>query len=330
MSTPLPGSPAAAALPGGPDTGSPFHAGEQELQARAGLRERMEQVGRKVIRDFMPDQHRELFEQLPLLVVGSLDEQQRPWASWLCGQPGFVRSPDARRLQVQARVDAGDPLATRLAVGQPLGLLGIQLETRRRNRMNGRISEVGADGFTVQVEESFGNCPQYIQARLPSFVPPAAAGLPAPPRAESRQLSPLAASLVAAADTLFIASAAPGAAGVDVSHRGGRPGFVALSQDAGGTVLTLPDYRGNFLFNTLGNLRLWPHAGLLFPDFERGGLLQLTGSTEIIWDGPEVEAVPGAQRLLRFRVESGWWRAGALPLRWSAPQLAPQLAALGE
>ncbi|MCW7538367.1 pyridoxamine 5'-phosphate oxidase family protein [Aquabacterium sp. A7-Y] len=319
-----------ASLPGWPGEESPFHAGEMALQARAGLRERIEQVGRKVIRDFMPAQHRELFAQLPLLVAGSVDGFGRPWASLLCGPAGFVSSPDARCLRVQALPEADDPLSGQLAVDARLGLLGIQLETRRRNRMNGRVARLDGSGFTVAVRESFGNCPQYIQAREPRWLS-AAEGQArrAPARPEGPRLSAEAQALVQRADTLFIASAAPGA-GADVSHRGGRPGFVAIAGDGRGSVLSLPDYRGNFLFNTLGNLLLWPHAGLLFPDFDSGGLLQLTGRTEIVWDGPEVETRPGAQSLLRFHVEQGVWRPGALPLSWSAAQWAPQLQALKE
>ena len=100
-----------AALPGRPGDREPFHAGERELQARAGVRERMAEVGTRVIRDFMPDQHRELFAKLPLIVVGSLDEAGRPWASLLAGAPGFVSTPDARLMRIDALPHPDDPLA---------------------------------------------------------------------------------------------------------------------------------------------------------------------------------------------------------------------------
>ncbi|AKJ32203.1 pyridoxamine 5'-phosphate oxidase family protein [Caldimonas brevitalea] len=326
MSPPPPASP--ETLPGWPGPGSPFHPGERELQERAGLRERMEQVGRKVVRGMMPAQHRELFAQLPWMLVGSLDAQQRPCASVLVGPPGFVHAQDERHLRIACLPRADEPLAAHLALGSPVGLLGLQLETRRRNRMNGAVAALDEQGFTVRVEQSFGNCPQYIQARTPRFVE--RPHLPAASWPEGTLLSEHARSLVAGADTLFIASAAapvPGDAsrGVDVSHRGGRSGFVRLSERDGQTLLTLPDYRGNFMFNTLGNLQLWPHASLLFIDFDRGDVLRLAGQTEIVWDGPEVATFPGAQRLLRVQVEAGTWQAGVLPLRWSAPEWAPQL-----
>lgn len=310
---------------------TPFHAGETAVQERAGTRTQAEAIGARVIRDFMPDQHRELFGKLPTLLVGSLDAQGRPWASMLAGRPGFVTSPDARTLRIGARPDARDPLAAQLVPQAPLGLLGLEPATRRRNRVNGRVLAVDPDGFTLAVEQSFGNCPQYIQAREPAWVEAA----PAPAQTFGTTLPRPAAALVQRADTLFIASAAAarggaGAHGVDISHRGGRPGFVRVQRDASGAqVLTLPDFRGNNLFNTLGNLSAWPRAGLLFVDPDNGDRLQLSGTAEIVWSGPELAGFAGALRLVRVVVEAGLWAPGALPLRWSAPVYAPQLAATG-
>jgi len=315
---------------------SPFHAGEQALQARAGMRERLAKFGTKAIRDFMPDQHRVLFAELPIVVVGALDARRRPWASVLTGTPGFMSSPDPRTLRIAARPGYADPLAAGLVAGAPVGLLGIQLETRRRNRMNGTVIEADEDGFVVRVDQSFGNCPQYIQARAPVFAAePSAVVAPRPARAEGAVLSADAAALARRADTFFIATASPAAGGgdptegVDVSHRGGKPGFVHVREDAGRTVLTSPDFRGNSFFNTLGNLALNPRAGVVFVDFATGDLLSLTGEAKVVWDGPELAAFAGAERLLRFRVEEGVWLENAVPLRWSAPEPAPQLAATG-
>ena len=115
--------------------------------------------------------------------------------------------------------------------------------------------------------------------------------------------------------------------GVDVSHRGGLPGFVQVIDDTDGTSLVIPDYQGNFFFNTLGNLLQWPLAGLLFVDPATGDMLQLAVTTMLQLEGPELAAFAGAQRLLLCRVTQGLWRESALPLLWSAPQYAPQFAA---
>jgi hypothetical protein len=186
------------------------------------------------------------------------------------------------------------------------------------------------------VRQSFGNCPKYIQARAWEWTD----GAPPPDTAmhERSALSEEAHRLIADADTFFIATAAANASaadaaradGVDVSHRGGTSGFVRVGVAAdGATELTVPDFVGNFMFNTLGNLVVNPRAGLLFVDFARGDLLGLTGSVAIVWDGPEVEAFAGAQRLLRIRIEEGWRVHQALPLRWSAPEPSPHLDGLG-
>ena len=310
-----------------------FHEGERAVQARVGeaVRERLAQMGPRVIRDFMPDQHREFFAQLPFVIVGTVDAAGQPWASVLAQPPGFIQSPDAHHLQLQAQALPGDPLQHTLREGAPIGLLGIEPQTRRRNRLNGVVRGAGAAGFGVELRQSFGNCPKYIQAREPVYLPERPRGEPVVHQASV--LDDAARRLVAGADTLFIATAYAGdpeaagaAAGVDVSHRGGKPGFVRV--DADGT-LTMPDFAGNFFFNTLGNIAINPRAGLLFMDFSHGDLLYLAVTAEIVWEGPELQAFEGAQRLLRFRVQSAKRVEASLPLRWGAAELSPVLQATG-
>jgi len=297
------------------------------MQARAGVRDRIEQLGRTIIRDHMPDQHRELFGKLPTLLAGAVDADGQPWATMLHGPPGFVSTPDSRSMRVAALPAPEDPLQPLLTEGAAVGLLGLEPQTRRRNRANGTIAVASPEGFEIRVEQSFGNCPKYIQAREPrpeARAPGAAVALGPRLGADAR-------ALVRRADTLFIASASaarPGrtgrGAGVDVSHRGGRPGFVQVTDTAAGLRLTLPDYSGNRLFNTFGNLVAWPFAGLLFVDHASGSLLHLATRAELQHDGPELASHTGAERLLHLHLLAGCWRAGALPLAWSAPEPAPQ------
>jgi uncharacterized protein len=308
---------------------TPWHEGERILQARHGVAERMESVGQRVIRDFMPEQHRQFFEQLPFVVIGSVDGAGRPWASLLEGPPGFARSPDPRLLSFDRRPPIGDPVNEGIFEGASVGLLGIELATRRRNRMNGRAVAVGDDGFAVAVEQSFGNCPQYIQLREPVRTDP-----PSPPsRAPLETLAHLdaeAVALIEGADTCFVASFAdvsqdPARRAVDVSHRGGRPGFMRVEGDR----LTLPDFAGNLHFNTLGNLLVNPRAGLLIADFASGDVLQLSGRTDILDDSPEVRSFEGAERLWRLHVESAVRRRGALDIRLALREPSHQSLATG-
>jgi predicted pyridoxine 5'-phosphate oxidase superfamily flavin-nucleotide-binding protein len=116
---------------------SPWHRGEREVHRRLGVSEEIEAIGGHNIRPFMPDQHRLFFAQLPFMLVGSVDRTGRPWASLLSGRPGFVQSPDPRLLHVAALPAPGDPLVEALVPGARVGMLGIELPTRRRNRSTG-------------------------------------------------------------------------------------------------------------------------------------------------------------------------------------------------
>lgn len=327
-----------------PATGGAFHAGERLLQARAGVAGRMDELGTRLIRDHMPDQHRIFFARQPYVVVGAADGRGQPWASILAGPPGFMSTPDDRTLRIDTLPTAHDPLAGAIRPGARVGLLGLEPPTRRRNRANGIIIATDENGFSVHVRESFGNCPRYIQARTVEFAAATAPGGRVDDSAESTParsgplLDAAACRLIAGADTLFIATAHPEAAtdpnliaGADVSHRGGRPGFVRVDQGgAGPATLTLPDFSGNDYYNTLGNIVLDPQLGLLFVDFDRAAVLQLAGRGEIVDDGSAATMFEGALRLLRITVSAARWLPGSLPLRWgSAVEPSPYLAGTG-
>jgi uncharacterized protein len=286
---------------------SPYHEGEQAVQTRAGVRERAERMGQRMIRAAMPDQHRQFFEQLPFVLVGTVDRAGAVWASVLTGRPGFVYTTDERTVRVRAPM--------RLELGQAIGMLGIELPTRRRNRVNGRVTSVDAQGFTLEVEQSFGNCPQYITVRVPRRVPRELGE-----RVHVGAVLPEdVAAWIHASDTAFIASASSAAPqgdtgeGVDVSHRGGEPGFISVASHGATTVLTIPDYTGNNAFNTLGNLQRYPRVGLSFPSFDRHDWLALSGRAELVWDADEIARYPGAQRLVRMTVEQGYVQPGGFP-----------------
>ncbi|WP_175845432.1 pyridoxamine 5'-phosphate oxidase family protein [Burkholderia arboris] len=316
-----------AVVPGWELDAAPFHAGELAVQQRAGVTEAAGAAGRRGIRRFMPDQHRTFFAQLPFFVLGGVDAHGQPWATLRAGTPGFVTSPDARTLRIAARALPGDPLAGAWQPGAALGGLGIEFDTRRRNRVNGVVRAIDGDALTIAVEQSFGNCAKYIQGRKPTFVARDVDASVAPDVSDA--LSAADRALLAQADTFFVASAntsadAGAARGADVSHRGGMPGFVRVD-DA--HTLTTPDFSGNRFFNTLGNLQHDPRAGLLFVDFDSGDLLYVAAHAEIVWDGPLVASFDGAQRVVRFHVREVRRMHAVLPFRWSAVERAPQFAA---
>jgi ferredoxin-NADP reductase/predicted pyridoxine 5'-phosphate oxidase superfamily flavin-nucleotide-binding protein len=290
---------------------SVFHRGEQSVQARLGVRG-IEQWARKVVRPWMPDQHRAFYTSLPFLVVTARDGDGRPWTTLLAGGEGFTRSVDARTLDIGAVPVPGDALEHAFTQPTDLGMLGIEFSTRRRNRVNGSVVRTD-EGLRFSVGQSFGNCPQYIHPRQWVRVVPS----PGPPR-RSTQLSAAQQAWVRAADTCFIGSGHRGSGesptfGMDASHRGGDPGFV---QVLSASQLAIPDYAGNNHFNTIGNLVVDPRASLLFVDFHRGSLLQLSGRASIDWDSDEVAKLPGAQRRIVFDIDAVVELPEALGLRW--------------
>ncbi len=290
---------------------SPFHPDELVAQGRAGGG-----AAGAGIRSFMPDQHRSFFAQLRYVLVGTVDADGWPVATMLTGAPGFVHSPDAVTLRIDALPGADDPAVCGLAPGRDIGVLGIDFGTQRRNRANGKIVSVDGVSLTVAILQSFGNCPRYIQRRSVRTDGPM--GIESGPCATVEPLVSLdeARALIRGADTFLIASRSRHsgrAGGADISHRGGRPGFVHVE----GATLSIPDFPGNRYFNTFGNLLGEPRAALLFIDFDRGDLLQLQGTAQIDWrDG--VGALPeGAERMWCVSVVRGWRHRAASRLRWS-------------
>lgn len=303
----------------------PWHAGELALQARVGVLAKMDDVGRRFVRDYMPDEHRDFFAQLPFIVLGTVAPDGRVWATLRAGPPGFLASPESHRLDLAIAREPADPADAGLADGDAIGLLGMDLSNRRRNRMNGvlRLSSDGsARAAHIDVVHSFGNCPRYIQLRTLRCVREALLPTAVAPQALDG-LDDRARALIASADAFFVASYVdlPNAEGegttrqVDVSHRGGKPGFVRLDADGG---MTIPDFAGNLFFNTLGNFLSNPLAGVTFADFDTGELLQMSGRAEVIVDSPEIAAFQGAERLWRFMPERIVRRDDALPIRWSS------------
>ncbi|MDE3720432.1 pyridoxamine 5'-phosphate oxidase family protein [Nocardiopsis sp. N85] len=270
--------------------GSPYHHGERAVQERAGLADQAlfsEGARRREI----PEVAADFLAERTWLVVGALDASEDPWCSLLTGPSGFLDAPGPRTLDVASRPAADDPLADALGRdGTRVGALAIDPATRRRMRING-VSRPHGNGLRVTTDQVYANCPKYIQKRDPA---PAGSGPPVASRAGTR-LTGDQRDLVRRADTFFVATAdATGDA--DANHRGGAPGFVRVHSS---TVLSWPDYVGNAMFNTLGNLWVRPRAGLLFPDWGTGAVLRLSGAARIVWDGdPE-----GTGRTIEFTVE---------------------------
>ncbi|UPK34344.1 pyridoxamine 5'-phosphate oxidase family protein [Bradyrhizobium sp. 186] len=310
---------------------SPFHQGEIDVQRRVGVANRVSDRGKLSIRTWMPDQHRAFFAGLEYLLVGSSDRTGWPIPSMLFGPRGFVSSPDPGRLRIESLPKTFDQLGTNLSVSASLGVLGIDLSNRRRNRMNGTLIAVDETGFEVAVVQSFGNCPQYIHTRHISSARSAAPEQLGPGEVEAFDvLDDAARELIRQSATFYVASCAPSDDGssfdCDISHRGGKPGFI----DVAGNQITVPDFAGNSFFNTLGNFVSNPRAGLLFVDFVVGDVLVLQGTIELLWNDPSIQGFKGAERAWRLHVTAARRvRAAAIPLIGEVVEYSPRALTTG-
>ncbi len=282
----------------------PFHAGEVEVQRRAGVRAEAERVGR-IVSPILTGAAARLMADIRLAVAASVDDRSRVWASLLTGPPGFLRPVDEQLMLIESQPHPSDHLARNLEARRELGLLAIDLATRRRLRFNGRALPDPEHGIFLAVDQVYGNCTKYIQARR---VEPERAGPGGSPPERSSALNEQQGVLIAAADTFFIASYHP-EGGPDASHRGGAPGFVRLLDRR---TLAFGEYPGNNMFNTLGNLAAQPRAGLLFLDFATGDTLQVAGSARLDWNPGRVADFRGARDVaVIFEVEETLETRGA-------------------
>ena len=292
-----------------------FHEGERAVQARAGVEAESRGLGRGITRSIPPGAE-PFLEAQRIAILAGVDDAGKVWASLVTGNPGFITAPDPDTLRLAAGLPGADPLGAGLARDRALGVLVLDLERRRRLRVNGHVIDAREDTIEIRTREVFGNCPKYIQARVPERdTPRRHAGVAArgPALTMRQRLA------IERADTLFIASVHAGS-GADASHRGGRPGFVRVVDERR---LRIPDYAGNNMFQTLGNITADPRIGLLFVDFETGTTLQLTGRARILWDREEYAELAGADRAIEVEIDDVVEIAGSGPLGWRFVEYSP-------
>ncbi len=297
-----------------------FHPGELDVQRRTGEAS-IAARNLAVMSTSVVPAARVFIERQNMLVAATVDGAGHLWSSVLFGPPGFLSTQDGSVVKIaigEADRDRSDPFWECAAPGAPVGMLFIELGSRRRYRVNGELQAITPGGLDVSVREAYPNCPKYIQRRHLSGSERLDAHAPAVARGSS--LTPELESIVRQADTLFIASSSP-SGDLDASHRGGNPGFVQVL-DA--RTLRIPDYVGNSLFNTLGNLSVNPECGIAVLDFVNQRVLHLSGSAQIRWDlGDERGATGGTGRFWDFEVRE--WVLRPLPQRltWEPLDASP-------
>jgi hypothetical protein len=272
-----------------------FHSGEIAVQERAGVRDIAEDVGEGIV-DHLPPGASDFLQRRQMAVLGTVDNRGHVWASVVTGEPGFIETIDDRTLRIAVRASSSDPLFRNLATEGHTALFAPDFVSSRRVRVNGRgVIRDGA--ILITTEEVYGNCRRYLQERI--FIGSRQTPVANPTASVSTEVSASQQQQISHADTFFIATDNP-ERGADVSHKGGNPGFVR-TLDA--RHIAFPDYNGNSMFNTLGNITVNPQAGLLFIDFDFGRTLQLTGRASIDWTPDRVRTFRGAERVIDFALE---------------------------
>lgn len=316
-------------------TVSPYHEGEHYLQSLTGLRDKMEAVGRRVIRELLTDEQQSFFNALSMLYICSFDDDGLPCAQVVSGTAGFISADDHQLTLDLKRVTGGNQLVFSRE-NNSVGILGLIHDQRKRVRLNGEVTIQQDDTLIIKVVQAFGNCPKYIQARK-VLAPILNDQYAVPEVMKLKRLDQTLKGLVEQVDTFFIGSYympqglkkgqgsrdAVASHGVDMSHRGGKPGFISVIDDE---TLNWPEYSGNFAFNTLGNLMQNPVCSLLFIDFGTGDVLQLVGrtnlNTDTIANGNPVKAT------VEFKLDSGVYSKQSLPYQWEFMDYSPMLEKL--
>lgn len=283
---------------------SHFHSAEIAIQQRLGISKSVDEKTKQLIRDEMPQQHRDFFSQLPFIMIATTDDTGQPWAIPITGAVPFISTPNSRTLTIQYLPVLDDYLHLDIHEGKKIGVLGIDLQTRRRNRMNGIIQQRNACEFSIHVEQSFGNCRKYIQQREPNDTPPLITSTHPAAITTSHNISTVVKKLIEHADTFFIASRTQHLDndvrhGLDASHRGGHPGFVKVTSK---NTLCFPDFSGNRFFNTLGNIVSDGRVGLTFFDFLTGDCIFISGVATILWNTEKELTFTGAERFVEVSV----------------------------
>ncbi len=300
----------------------------------------------------MPKQHADFFAGLSYLPLATLDHQGRPWVSLLVTQsdndPSVGIQIDGRNTtHVVAETNPHDPFVRALSQDHPSGLeaqlfagVGVDFSNRRRNKIAGSIRAADVEGtdkvrLLLLSDQHLGNCPKYITVRSLKHTRRSPEIIHDAFDVHSSALPDEAKSVVARASTVFLATkhtsdgtTAGAQTDMGVNHRGGAPGFTRLYEENDGarvtTYLVLPDHSGNRFYQSLGNIETDPKVGLVFPDFETGEILYITGDAENLLGDDADALMPRVGLLTRIKVTGAVFVRGGLNLKLaSKEQLSP-------
>ena len=265
---------------------SQYHKGEKQAQELANERRQADFNGQAISNEIIEGALSFISEQ-EYVVTSITDDDANVWVSVLSGDRGFIEAPDPKSIVIHCtKLDSSEhnPVLEHIIKGKNIGLLIIELASRRRLRVNGKVSKVTNEKITFKVQQAYPNCMKYIQRR--HIINREQWAHPNKNLNVGLSLNESQKKIVSSADTFFIGSINQNGE-LDASHRGGNPGFVQFVDDQ---TFRIPDYKGNSMFNTLGNLLQNNNAGIVFWDFETGKLLHILGTAQIVWDDRDINA----------------------------------------
>lgn len=305
---------------------SKFHSGELEVQLRFGEQSIAERNAILISDTIITGAKLFLSKQF-MVVVSSVDKAGEVWTSILYGQPGFVHAEDNTIVNIDMDINARDmtdPFWTNIQENLNVGMLFIELGSRHRYRINGKIETNDDEGLTIFVQEAYPNCPKYIQKRQLMNMGDCSNNSE---QSQGNQITNDISPLIRNADTIFVGSVND-QAGADASHRGGAKGFVQIINSH---TLRIPDFNGNSLFNTFGNFEINPNAGICIPDFEGQRILQLTGRAWTLWDQEDSENLTGGtKRFWEFEINKWYLRHIPQQLEWELMSVSPYIPTRNE
>ncbi|KAH0833525.1 hypothetical protein AYO21_05204 [Fonsecaea monophora] len=308
---------------------------------------------------FLTPRAASMIQRYPMMAIGTLDDQDRPWCTVWGSDHLPIAQPVAQSvLGVRTTVDASfDPVIQAIYNGKDDGEvireegktrlmsgLSIHLEERGRVKMAGQViagaltanepvapisvsdddALLGKSGevqLVVKIDQSLGNCPKYLNKKHIVATEPKPRLLSSSPHLTQKAID-----LVHKADLFFIASAHKHE-DMDCNHRGGPPGFIRVQQPASldeGSIIVWPEYSGNNLYQTLGNLESTPHAGLVIPDFESGDVLYVTGDTETLVGDAASKVIAKSNLAVSLKVTGARLVEKGLPFRGKLMEDASQ------
>ncbi|RMZ87827.1 hypothetical protein DV736_g4947, partial [Chaetothyriales sp. CBS 134916] len=315
-----------------------WHEGENRIHELTGIR-----------RDgnpnapFLTPRAANMVQRYSLLALGTLDEDDNIWCTVWGGQPPFMKPLAQSILAISTRVDAShDPVVQALFKGKDegeviktsdpgpmIGGLSIHLEVRGRVKLYGRMiagalsasdgqgeapnhGKSGEVQLVVRIDQSLGNCPKYLNKKFISSHEPSSKL-----SSTATHLTAEAIGVIRQADLFFVASA-HAHEDMDCNHRGGPPGFIRVYQPQDSlapTQIVWPEYSGNNLYQTLGNLIVTPKAGIVVPNFDTGDVLYLTGEAQVLVGADAARVIAKSKLAVSFTVTAARLVENGLPFR---------------